>query len=243
MNASAQAGLRASELAPGLVLGRDVQLGSDLELGSGVVIHSGCVVGDGCEVQDGAVLGKRPRLGPRSTAGGGSVQALIVEQGAVTCAGVVVYAGARLGERAIVGDQAQVRERVSVGAESVIGRGSGIENDVTIGAGVRVQSNCYFPARTLIEDDVFIGPAVVAANDNAMGRHGPDESLRGPTLRRACRVGIGAVLLPGVEIGAEAFIAAGAVVCDDVPARAVMMGVPARFVREVPEEDLWERWR
>jgi acetyltransferase-like isoleucine patch superfamily enzyme len=243
MKASAPAELQTSDRAPGLMLGRDVELGSDLELGSGVVIHSGCIVRDGCEIQDGAVLGKRPRVGPRSTSGGGSIEALVLEEGAVICAGAVVYAGARVGERAIVGDQAQVRERVSVGAESVIGRGTGIENDVTIGTGVRVQSNCFFPAHTLFEDDVFVGPAVVAANDNTMGRHDRDETCRGPTLRRACRVGIGAVLLPGVEIGPEAFIAAGAVVCDDVPARAVMVGVPARFVREVPEEDLWERWR
>jgi acetyltransferase-like isoleucine patch superfamily enzyme len=55
-------------------------------------------------------------------------------------------------------------------------------------------------------------------------------------------VGGGVVLVPGVEVGEEAFIAAGAVVCEDVPARAVMMGIPARQRREVPEEDLWERW-
>jgi acetyltransferase-like isoleucine patch superfamily enzyme len=50
------------------------------------------------------------------------------------------------------------------------------------------------------------------------------------------------VIAPGVEIGEEAFIAAGAVVTRDVPARAVVMGVPGRVVREVPDEDLRERW-
>jgi acetyltransferase-like isoleucine patch superfamily enzyme len=62
-------------------------------------------------------------------------------------------------------------------------------------------------------------------------------------LRRGCRIGAGVVLVPGVEIGEEAFVAAGAVVAADVPPRAVMMGVPARQVREVAEEDLLERWR
>ena len=62
-------------------------------------------------------------------------------------------------------------------------------------------------------------------------------------LRRACRIGGGAVLCPGVEVGEEAFVAAGAVVVADVPARAVVMGVPARQVREVPDEDLIERWQ
>ena len=67
--------------------------------------------------------------------------------------------------------------------------------------------------------------------------------MRGPTLRRACRIGGGVVLAPGVEVGEEAFVAAGALVIGDVPARAVVMGVPARVVREVPDEDLFERWR
>jgi acetyltransferase-like isoleucine patch superfamily enzyme len=83
---------------------------------------------------------------------------------------------------------------------------------------------------------------VVTTNDNAMARHGPEADLSGPTLRRACRIGGGVVLLPGIEIGREAFIAAGAVVCSDVPERAVVMGIPARQVREVPDGDTWERW-
>ena len=76
-----------------------------------------------------------------------------------------------------------------------------------------------------------------------MGRHGEDFQLAGPTLRRACRVGGGVVLTPGVVIGAEAFVAAGAVVTRDVPDRAVVMGVPARQIREVGDEDLIAAWR
>ena len=76
-----------------------------------------------------------------------------------------------------------------------------------------------------------------------MSRHPPGARLEGATLRRACRVGGGAVLTPGVEIGEEAFVAAGAVVTNDVPARAVVMGVPARVVRQVPDADLLAHWR
>ena len=75
-----------------------------------------------------------------------------------------------------------------------------------------------------------------------MARHGAAYALRGAILRRACRIGGGAVLCPGIEVGEEAFVAAGAVVTRDVPARAVVMGVPGRPVRDVPDADLIEHW-
>jgi acetyltransferase-like isoleucine patch superfamily enzyme len=222
-----------SDLAPGLMLGHDVVLGTDLALGAWVVVHSGTRIGDRCEVQDGVVLGKRPRLGSRSTSSREDLEPLEIEDGAVICAGAVVYAGASVGPGAIVGDQAQVRERASLGAGTVVGRGCSVDNDVSIGAEARIQSNCYLAAHAVVEDDVFLGPGVVTTNDDTMGRRGPDEPLRGPTIRRGARVGAAVVLTPGVEIGEEAFVAAGAVVTRDVPARAVVMGVPARQVREV----------
>ena len=76
-----------------------------------------------------------------------------------------------------------------------------------------------------------------------MGRHGPEYPLRGAILRRACRIGSGVVLVPGVEVGEEGYVAAGAVVTRDVPPGAMVMGVPARVVRAVPQEDRLERWR
>jgi acetyltransferase-like isoleucine patch superfamily enzyme len=159
------------------------------------------------------------------------------------CAGAVVFAGAELADGAIVGDQAYVRERTAVGARSVVGRGSVIDNDVAVGARVRIQTNVYITAYSLIEDDVFVGPGACTTNDDTMARHDAAYEIRGAVLRRACRVGGGAVLVPGVEVGEEAFVAAGAVVTRDVPQRAVVMGVPARVVGEVPEDDLLERWR
>lgn len=185
------AALLPSDLAPGLLLGADVEIGEGVLIGGAAVIH----------------------------------------------------AGARIGPGARVGDHAQIRDGAVVGAGSTIGSFSSIDPGVVIGRRVSVQTRCYITGGSILEDDVFVGPGVTLTNDNTMDRHPPDTVLEGPTLRRACRIGGGAVICPGVEIGVEAFVAAGAVVDDDVAPRAVVMGVPARAVRDVPDADLLERWR
>jgi acetyltransferase-like isoleucine patch superfamily enzyme len=228
--------------APGLFLGEDVSIGEGVVFGAHVVVHAGTVIGDGCLIEDHAVLGKRPRLA-RGSSAKGEVGVLEIGARVTICSGAVVFAGAVVADEAILGDQSYVRERTHIGQGSVIGRGSVVDNDVVVGARVKVQTSVYLTAFTEIEDDVFVGPGATTTNDNTMARHGEETPLRGATLRRACRVGGGTVLTPGVEIGEEAFVAAGAVVTRDVPARAVAMGVPARVVREVGDEDLLERWR
>jgi acetyltransferase-like isoleucine patch superfamily enzyme len=233
---------REYEAGPYCVIDDSARIGDGVRFGAHVVVHPGTVIGAGCEIQDGAVLGKPPKLARHSTARG-AVEPLVLEDGAVICCRAIVFAGAHVGAGAIVGDQAFVRERAVIGAGSVIGRGSAIDNDVVLGQRVRVQTDVYVTAYSVVEDDVFIGPGVCTTNDSTMARHDSSYEMRGALLRRACRVGGAAVLTPGVEIGEEAFVAAGAVVTRDVPARGVVMGVPARVMREVPAEDLLERWR
>jgi acetyltransferase-like isoleucine patch superfamily enzyme len=232
-----------SDRAPGLVLGDHVVLPDSVSIGAHVVIHDGTVVGEGCEIQDGAVLGKPPKLARHSSASRELPPPLELGEGVVVCCRAIVFAGSTIGAGAILGDQCYFRERSVLGEGSVIGRGSAVDNDVVIGARVRVQTDVYITAFSEIEDDVFLGPGVLTTNDSTMARHGDDYPIRGATVRRAARVGGAAVITPGIEIGEEAFIAAGAVVTKDVPARGVVIGVPGRVVREVGDEDLLERWR
>jgi acetyltransferase-like isoleucine patch superfamily enzyme len=203
------------------------------------VVHDDVELGRDVTVGEHAVVGKRPTLGRRSTARRGELQPLVVGDGVAILAGAVVFAGTRLGRSVVVGDQACVRERCEIGDEVVVGRGSLVENDTVVGPRTRIQANAYVTAYTTIEEDVFIAPGVVTTNDDFMGRTERRlEAMRGPTIRRGARVGGGAVLLPGVEIGEEAFVGAGAVVLADVPPRAVVVGNPARRIRDVAEDEL-----
>jgi len=233
--------MKPSDLGHNLLLGENVSIGSGVTFGANVVVYDDTVIGDGCFIQDHVVLGKVPSLSPTSSTQRGELAPLQLGAGCVVCAGAIVYRGARLGPGCIVGDLASVRERCLLGEGVVVGRGTCVENDTSIGPFTKIQSNAYITGYMEIEDHVFIGPCVQTTNDNFMGRTEKRHALeKGATIRRGARVGGGVVLCPRIEIGAEAFVAAGAVVTRDVPAGKLVMGVPARVVRDVPAEELLE---
>ncbi|HEY3551529.1 MAG TPA: acyltransferase [Gaiellaceae bacterium] len=205
------------------------------------IVYPGTVLGDGVKVLEHAVVGKRPALSPRSTASREELPPAEIGDGTIVSTGAVVFAGAKVGARVILGDQSCVRERVSVGDDVVIGRGSLVENDTTIGAMTKIQAEAYITAYSTLEEHVFVAPCVVTTNDNFMGRtERRHDLIKGPTIRRGARIGGGAILLPGVEIGEEAFVGAGAVVTKDVEPRMIVVGNPARVMRPVAEDELLE---
>jgi acetyltransferase-like isoleucine patch superfamily enzyme len=213
-----------------------------VEIHPTAVVRSGTVLGEGVKVLEYAVVGREPVLSPRSTASREPLPPAELGDGTIVSSGAIVFAGTRIGARAIVGDQACVRERCEIGDDVVIGRGSLVENDTRVGSLTRIQAGAYVTAYSTLEEQVFIAPCVVTTNDDFMGRTERRHALmKGPTIRRGARIGGGAVLCPGVEIGEEAFVGAGAVVTKDVPPRVVVVGNPARVLRDVPADELLEK--
>jgi len=202
-------------------------------------VYPGTILGDGVKVLENAVVGKQPTLSPRSTTKRDPLPPVEIGDGTIVSSGAIVFAGSQIGARVILGDQSCVRERVTMGDDVVLGRGSLVENDTSIGAMTRIQAEAYITAYSTLEDHVFIAPCVVTTNDNFMGRtERRHELMKGPTIRRGARIGGGAVLCPGIEIGEEAFVGAGAVVTKNVPPRVIVVGNPARVLREVPDDEL-----
>jgi acetyltransferase-like isoleucine patch superfamily enzyme len=202
-------------------------------------VYEGTLLGDGVRVLGYAVVGKQPSLGARSTAKREPLPPATIGDNTVVSTGAIVFAGSSVGANCVVGDQSCIRERVSMADDCILGRGSLIENDTTVGAGTRIQAGAYITAYSTLEEDVFIAPCVVTTNDNFMGRtERRRELMRGPTIRRGARIGGGAILCPAIEVGEEAFVGAGAVVTKDVPPRVVVVGSPARVLRPVAEDEL-----
>ena len=144
----------------------------------------------------------------------------------------VIYAGSRIGAHLETGHGAVIREENRIGDDFSIWNNSTVDYGCVIGSRVRVHTGVYIAQFTVIEDDVFLAPGVMIAND----RHPIcRDCMRGPTIKRAARVGINATLLPEIVVGEAALVGAGAVVTRDVPARAVVVGNPARVVGSVDQ--------
>ena len=231
--------LSPSDRGPGLLIDESVQLPDDVILGANVVIYGGVTIAPGCVIQDHAVIGQVPLRPPGFILRESFATDTHIRPGAMLAVGAVVTAGATVEEGAMVGFHANLREGSVLGRDSVIGAKVGIGWGVQIGRGVRIRNNSLISPTCVIEDDVFIGAGVTATDSNALGdeveRRRP---LEGVAFRRGCRVGSGVIFLPGVEVGEEATVAAGALVTRDVPAGVTVMGSPARVVRASSAEAL-----
>lgn len=230
------------KIGQNVVIEENVSIADDVEIGHNVVIHRGVKIGKGTKIFDGAILGKMPAKASMSALTEDKILSpLVVGEFVTIGAGCVIYCGAEIDDRAFFGDLATVREDVKIGADTIIGRGVTVENKVSIGKKCKIESNAYITAISTIEDYCFVAPCVAFSNDNFLGRtEERKKHFGGATLRKGARIGVGAVLLPGVEIGEDALVAAGSVVTKNVPPRVIVMGSPAKFLRNVPPEQLIE---
>ena len=151
--------------------------------------------------------------------------------------GTAIYRGLTIGPGLETGHNVVIREENRIGAEFSIWSNSTIDYGCTIGDRVRVHCNVYVAQFSILEDDVFVGPGAVFANDLVPGNEVSARHLRGPVVRAGAQVGAGVVLLPGVEIGAGALVGAGGVVTGNVPAGMVVVGNPARVIGSVTDLD------
>lgn len=142
----------------------------------------------------------------------------------------VVDDGARIGDGTRIWHFSHVMPGARIGRDCVVGQGCYVAN-VTLGDGVRLQNNVSVYDGVTLEDNVFCGPSCVFTNViNPRSEVTRKDEYRPTLVRRGATIGANATIVCGVEIGAYAFVGAGAVVREDVPARALVVGVPARRI-------------
>jgi acetyltransferase-like isoleucine patch superfamily enzyme len=211
-------------------------------IGHHVVIRAGAIIGDNVRIDDFADIGKMPMKASNSATTTEKVlPPSIIGDECIIGTGAIIYAGCHIGRDVLIADLATVREDSVIGDETIIGRGVAIENCCTIGAFCKIETNAYITAYSVLEDCCFIAPGVVTSNDNFAGRTKERfKAFCGVIVKRGGRIGAGAVILPAKTIGRDGFVAAGSLVTKDVPDGVIVAGLPAKRLRDVPQEQLLE---
>lgn len=189
-------------------------------------------------VLEGVILGRDAFVGDFALLGlaaAGSPPGALTEIGddAVIRSHCVVYAGNRIGDRFRAGHGVLLREDNTIGHDVSVGTHSCIEHHVRIGDGVRIHSNVFVPEHTVLEDGAWLGPGACLTNARYPNAARTKEFLQGAHVETGAKIGANATLLPGIRVGRGALVGAGSVVTHDVPPAAVVMGNPARVVKDV----------
>lgn len=178
-------------------------------------------LGEGCEIQPDVSLGDPGEGTPP-----------VIGRESTIRSGAIIYPDVRIGDRFLTGHNVLIREETTIGDDVIVGTNAVIDGTTTVGSRVSMQTGVYVPAETTIGDDVFLGPHAVLTNDPYPIRR--DVDLVGPIIENDVSVGANATILPDVAIGQGSFVAAGAVVTEDVPPRTLAVGTPAVH-RPLPE--------
>ena len=231
-------------LAKNIIIEDEVTIGDNCRIGYNVVIRKGTIIGNNVRIDDNTVIGKYPMRASLSIFKEETdlqLSSTHIGDNCLIGANTVIYLGSSISNNVLIADLASIRENTAIGEYTIIGRGVTIENYVKIGKRCKLESECYITAYSKLEDYVFIAPGVVTSNDNYLGRTEERfKHFKGITVKKGARIGANAVILPGKTIGEDALVAAGSVVTKYVPPRKIVMGSPARIIRDVPEEQLIE---
>jgi acetyltransferase-like isoleucine patch superfamily enzyme len=201
-------------------------------------IYGSTTIGENCTVMENVILGyPQHDILLQITAQGKQIeefgfQGCDIGSGSFIRAGTTIFSNVKAGNGFRTGHNAMIREKTILGENVLVGTNVIIDGNVTIGSNVSIQGNVYIPTHVTIEDNVFIGPCAVLANDKypVRGEYRPV----GPVIRKGASIGANSTLIPGIEIGEGAMVAAGALVTKDVPAWKLALGCPAR-ITDLPE--------
>lgn len=199
------------------------------EIGENTYIGSNAIVGHPSRKELAEIL-KARRMYPKLREG----KPVKIGKNVVIRSNCTIYSDVEIGDYVQFGHNAMIRERVKVGGASLIGTNVIIDGECRIGRRVSIQTGVYLCPYSTVEDFVLLGPNCTFTNDKFVGFK--KCKLRGPVVREGAGIGAAAVLLPGITVGKEAIVGAGAVVTKNVPSHVIVGGVPAKKLKIVPPD-------
>lgn len=224
-----------TKIAKTAIIHKNVLIEDEVIIHDYVVIYPGTVVKRGTEIFDHCVLGKLPTSpGITSRVLKTEYDYLVVGEYCVLCTGVVLYAGTTIGHNNLLGDFCSIREDCKIGNNCIISRNVSVNYNTEIGNYTKIMDNTHITGNMKIGNHVFISVLVATTNDNTMGREEYNsEHVFGATIEDDVTIGAAANILPHVTIGKNAIVGAGAVVTKNIPPNKVVMGIPAKIIKDV----------
>lgn len=181
-------------------------------------------------------MGKGARIDPSAYVGVDPLRRIlkmytVIGKGAIFLRGSIVYLGSRIGDNLLIAHNAIIREENVIGDNFKLWSNSILDYGCKIGNNVKIHSNCYVSQFSKIEDNCFIAPGVIFANDVHPGCKFSDQCLKGPIIKKGAQIGCNVTICPGVQIGQNSIVGAGSVVTKDVPANVVVCGNPSKVIK------------
>ena len=210
-------------------IAKDATISEGVTLGSNVTIGKAAMIWPNVTIGDNVHIGAYCTIGEPSIAYYDDPQAHVfkttkIGAGSVIRSHTVIYEDVHIGEGFKTGHHVTIREETRIGIHCSVGTFTDIQGMTDIGNYVRLHSNVHIGQLTKIGDYAWIYPFVVTTNDP----YPPLGNLVGTHVGAYAVVATGSIVMPGLSIGENALVAAGAVVTKDVAAEAVAIGVPAK---------------
>jgi len=216
----------------------------NVKIGNNVIIHPHVTICEGVEIDanveifSGVVLGKEPKSPDLLARRIDFVKSVFIGENSSIGPNAIIYYDVVIGNNCLIGDAVAIREKCIIGNRCVLGRHVSLNYNVVIGEGSIIMANSHLTGNTNIGKKVFIGVGVQSANDNYFGANGYDVAFtKGPTIGDNAKIGVGAIILPNIQIGENALIAAGSVVTKNVDRNSMVMGVPAKHIKYLDSLD------
>lgn len=227
------------------VISESAVIGENVHIGHNCIIEDDVVIGDGCYIDNSTTIRSGVKLGAHSSVGANCIigeywmdfwvdkelhlHPLTIGDNALIRSGSIIYADSEIGSDFQSGHQVTIREKAVIGNHVSVGTLSDIQGNCKIGNYVRLHSNVHIGQLSEIDNCVWIFPYVVLTNDPTP----PSENFLGVHINSFAIVATGAIVMPGIEIGGDSLVGAGAIVTKPVARYSVVAGNPAKPISDV----------